>query len=279
MNNPRIFTLALLLAAVATLPACGLSLSSVVDPFHLLTPAPTTTTQPDTQAATRIPTNIASHGLRLRMYKITVPLGAFSLNDKLWRLVNEDTLDSQTSVLLAQNGLRAGTGPLARWATIAKLIDIPGASTQEFFCQTDGRTPLLIPTRANIPQQSVFYVDKDLNMQGRTFDKCDNAIRLSMTRIKNSSDIQLQLEPVVELGTITVIRNPQDVGVTRMSVPQEETFANLRLATTVKTDTFLIIAPANPKTNEFSVGTRFLSDSDQIPSLETILVFVPFNEK
>lgn len=271
----------ILLVSSAALPACGLTVSSVVDPFHILTPAtPTpTTTQPETPSTTRIPTNIATHGLRVRMYKLTVPLGAFSSNDKLWRQVNEDSLDSQTSVLLAQNGLRAGTGPLARWASIAKLIDIPGASTQEFFCQTDGRTPLLIPTRANVPQQTVFYVDKDLNLQGRTFDQCDNAIRLSMTRIKNTPDLQIQLEPVVETGTITVIRNPQDVGITRINVPQQETFANLRLATTVKADTFLVIAPANPKANPFSVGTRFLSDTDQVPPLETILVFVPANDK
>ncbi len=161
---------------------------------------------------TEVPVDDAGHMIPLRpvakvhLLKLTMPIGTFSLNQKVWRQLDEDSLDSKTSVLLAQNGLRAGVGPQSRWPAIAKLIDLPGATTQEYFCQTDGRTSINIVTRANIPEQTVFYVDKDLQLQGRTFDRCDNAVRLSMNKVKDSSDLVVQVEPVVQLGTIEVLR-------------------------------------------------------------------------
>ncbi len=66
----------------------------------------------------------------------------------------------------------------------------------------------------------------------------------------------------------------------RVTSPQEATFANLRLTASLKADQFLVIAPADPKAaaSAFSVGTRFLSDADKVPALETVLVFVPILE-
>src|SRR5882672_3272735 len=65
-----------------------------------------------------LPSNI----LRVHVYQLTLPLGTLSLNDKVWRELNEDALDSKSAVLLARNGIRAAIGPQQRWPVIAKLL-------------------------------------------------------------------------------------------------------------------------------------------------------------
>src|SRR5277367_6429520 len=121
---------------------------------------------------------------RMIVYRITLPVGTFRTNDKVWAELNEDALDSKTAVLLAQNGLRAGTGPLPRWAEISKLIDVPGAATDQMVCETDGRSTVNVVTRSNVADQIVVSVDRDLEQQGRTFNRCDDGFRLSMRKTR-----------------------------------------------------------------------------------------------
>ena len=85
----------------------------------------------------------------------------------------------------------------------------------------------------------------------------------------------IQVEPVVLGGTISVSRSGAELGNLQITGPQESTFVNLRLAVSLKMDDFLLLSPANPKGDTSSVGTRFLADTDKIPALETVLVFVP----
>lgn len=227
-----------------------------------------------------VPQNIYAEPatLRMRIYQLTLPLGAFSLNEKIWRQLDEDTLDSATTVLLAQNGLRAAVGPQDRWSAIYKILEGPGTSFQEYLCQTDGRSAVQVITRQNLPEQTIFYVDRDFTALGRTFDRCDNAMRLSMSRLKESSDMLVQVEPFVILGTIGVNRDERDLGVVRTTHQQEQTFHNLRVETRLAGKNFLVLAPLNPKTNAFSVGTHFLSDSEKVPPTETVLIFVPIKK-
>lgn len=224
-------------------------------------------------------TMVVPAALRVQVYALTLPLGAFSDNEKIWRQLDEDALDSQTSVLLAQNGIRAAVGPQERWPAIAKMLEGPGTLSQEYLCQTDGRSNVQIPTRPNVTEQTVFYVDRDLQLQGRTFQRCDNAIRLSMSPVRGSPDMIVQIEPVVLVGTIEVSRGPQEMGVVRMTLPQEETFRNLRLETQLKSGQFMVLAPADSKASSFSVGTRFLTNTDRVPAQEMVLVFVPVTRK
>ena len=117
---------------------------------------------------------------RVTVYSISVPVGAFSSNEKIWSQLNEDALDSRTSVLMAQNGLRAATGTVAKWPGIAAMLDIPGAATQQTLMQTDGRSSINVVTRQSVTDQIVVSIDRDLQEQGRTFERCDNGFRLSM---------------------------------------------------------------------------------------------------
>jgi hypothetical protein len=217
----------------------------------------------------------AANAPRIVVYKISAPVGTFSGNEKVWAELNEDALDSKTSVLMAQNGLRAGTGPLARWPAINRLVDVPGATTEKFVCQTDGRSSLNVVTRGGVQDQIVVSIDRDLEQRGRAFERCDNGFRLSMRGVRNKPELVVQLEPVVTLGTVNISRTGTAVGITNTQEQSEEGFPDLRMAATLEPDQFLVLAPVSPKENTFSVGSLWLSDPDKVPALETVLVFVP----
>lgn len=213
---------------------------------------------------------------RVTVYRITLPVGSFSTNDRIWAQLNEDAVDSKTTVMLAQNGLRAATGPVGRWPTISQLLQgTAGANTDQFVYQTDGRSSVNVVTRAGVTDQIVVSIDRDLQQQGRTFERCDNGFRLAMKPVRNKPELVVQLEPIVTLGTVNVIRTGVEQGITRTGFTSEETFSDLNLAATLTVDQFLVVSAMDPKASPFSVGTLWLSDQEKAPATETVLIFVP----
>jgi hypothetical protein len=250
---------------VADAGATGAAGSAATDPAADLGPAPG-----------NVPTDVIDREDRptVRVMMVTLPVGTVSGNEKVWRLLNEDALDADTSVLLAQNGLRAAVAPLARWPSVAALIDGPAATSRWLYCQTDGRTPLLIRTHESIQSQTLFIVDKDTHLEGRTYNDCDNGLRLSMSKQRGTGDILVQLEPVVQMGTVSYGRLVQGLSPSSVTEPREDTLVGLRIAAQLKPGTFLLVAPADPK-QPYLVGTRFLANTDKVPATETLLVFIP----
>jgi hypothetical protein len=213
---------------------------------------------------------------KVQVLKLTLPLGTFSANEKVWKLLNEDAIDGRTATLLAQNGLRAATAAQAKWPEIFKLINVPGVSTDEHKIQTDNRSSVTIVTHMGIASQTIFFVDSDLHLEGRTFDESTNSIRLSLSQMKPGGAITIQLEPVVQLppgpppGRFT---KPENI------VSNEITFANLRIAAPVEESDFLVLAPAEGKGNGFSVGGQFLTNVEKTPPVEYVLVLVPLRSE
>ncbi len=220
---------------------------------------------------------------RMLVYKITLPVGTFSTNDKVWSQLNEDGLDSKTNVLLAQNGLRAATGPIARWETLGKIIDVPGATTDQMVCQTDGHSTLNVVTRSNIADQIVVSIDRDLQQQGRTFEHCDNGFRLTMRKVRSLKkdekalpQLMVELEPVVTQGSAALMQHSAlTVNSQGGAFTSEEEFSDLQMGATLAADQFLVVSPQDPKESRFSVGSLWLSNPDHVPATETVLVFIP----
>jgi len=217
--------------------------------------------------------------LRVQLVKLTLPVGTFSGNEKIWRQLDQDALDSETSILLAENGLRAAVAPLERWPGVHKLIDVTGVVNELYVLQTDGRSSADIVTHPNITQQTIAAIDRDRDMHVRYFDRCDNSLRLALARKRDEARLTIQLEPVVQLGTVTLVRGPEETGIVRTSQRREETISTLRLAAPLDATQFLVLAPASPKENKFSVGARFLTNTDQLPPMETVLVFLPLTDQ
>jgi hypothetical protein len=210
---------------------------------------------------------------RVMLYRIVLPVGGFSGNARVWSQLNEDAIDASTAVLLAQNGLRAATGSVGRWPEIAKLVDPSGTSNQPVIIQTDGRSAINLPTRQNIAELYVSAVDRDRRLRVRQFERCDSGFRLAVRGVRNKAEIQVQLEPIVTLGTIQIARS--GMGFTNAGITAEESFDDLSLTANLSADKFLVVSALNPKPGSLSVGTQWLTNPDQVPATETVLVFVP----
>jgi hypothetical protein len=260
-------SLCLLVLATVTLAGCD------VDMANFWAPQKNPATQPaSTQAQAQLPRNF----MQLTVFKITLPLGVFSGDEKLWELLDQDVLESGTSVMLAHNGLRAGVGTVNTWEQLRKRISDVGASFSSYQIRTDGRMPVLLPTQQSIAEQILFVVDQDKRPLGRTYNNCDNSWRVNAVRQTGDRRALVQIEPVVLLGTaVHTTRTETELGVVSSTSRQEETLAPARLALEMDATQFLLLAPANPTKAEFSIGTRFLSDTTRLPVTETILVLVP----
>ncbi len=286
MYHRSSINMALCLAACALLCGCDAIKGPWYDPFLILTPHKEYTGNNDLVSAdvSTLQPALAQKQpgikmLRVQLVQLSLPVGTFSGNEKVWRQLDQDALDSDTSIMLAENGIRAAVAPVQRWPSLQKLINVPGAATQIFTLQTDGRSSVEIVTHPNIAEQTISSIDRDREMHVRTFERCDNSMRLSLVQRRDSSQLTIQLEPVVQLGTISVVRRPEDIGIVSNTLRHEETFSNLRLAASLGTHEFLVLAPAPAnKENKFSVGSRFLTNTDKIPPMETILVFLPLND-
>ena len=66
-----------------------------------LSPAPLTATSFNPGAAPAAPTAMIP---RVMLYRITIPVGGFSRNDKVWSQLNEDALDSECCFYLPRAG-------------------------------------------------------------------------------------------------------------------------------------------------------------------------------
>ncbi len=205
---------------------------------------------------------------RVTVYRISLPIGSFSTNEKIWAQLNEDAIDSKTAVLMAQNGLRAATGAISRWPTISGLLDVPGATTDPFLCQTDGRSSINVVTRPGLTDEMVVSIDRDLQQQMRSFDRCDNGFRLSMRADKkgpNQPELLIQLDPIVTLGTVEVTRTGNDMGITRSGFTSEESFADLHMAALLTAEQFLVVCAMDPNTSPFSVRNALAEQQRQSP--------------
>jgi hypothetical protein len=275
LRKPRLAVHLALLAATLALPACQ-AWNAFLDSLKSGsgTPPLTLVTSPRPGVAPAAVTPLLP---RVLLYRMVLPVGAFSGNSRAWTLLNEDAIDSKTSILLAQNGLRAATGAVARWPDISKMVDPEGASHQPVVIQTDGMSAITLPTRQNIPDLYVSSIDRDRRLQVRQYERCDSAFRLTVRGVRDKPELQLQLDPIVTLGAYQI--NRPGLGFTTADIPAEATFDDLRLSANLTVEKFLVLAPLNPKPGSLTVGTQWLSNPDQSPPTETILIFVPAPEK
>ncbi len=213
------------------------------------------------------------------VYKLTLPVGTFSANRKVWRQLNENVVGARTTVLLAENGLRAGEAPRVRWPAIARLINVQGSLNQPIICKSNGRSALTLLTRKNVQSEIVAYIDHTQHQVCRTYVDCDDGLMMAMRLVDGGRATQVALEPVVHLGTVSFKRNGMHLGIAGGVRPLIKPFAGLQLAVVVRRKHFLVVCPAAPKKDKFSIGSQFLSHTQTLPTTETVLVFVPVRKK
>lgn len=213
------------------------------------------------------------------VFQIRLPIGIFSDNKKVWKLLHNGTNSPATIALLRANGMRAGQAAIPVWHKIYKLINVSGGTTSTTLCQTTGLSKVQIAVRRNIRRELLLYHDATGRAILRSYRDCDNVFILAMHINPNTRSTVVQLEPAVNLGTVSFHRGRHSLGLVGGSHPQLHAFARLQVIADIPPGDFLVVSPIHTLRQPFSIGPEFLSQSARIPPRETILVMVPVRER
>ncbi len=280
MKTIRRFTAAVpwlfpaLLAAILILPGgCAVKRKRLIVSLDRPLPPPTATGP----AAARPAPQPFQPPTEIQVLRLTLPLGTFSANQKVWSMLEHNVASGKTTAWLSANGLRAGTATFSVWKKIVKLINKPGSTNQRIYCQVNGVRSVALVVRPNVRREILVYHTLPGGLVVRTYRNCDDVILLAAHENRKIPATIVQIEPAVNLGTVTFRRGPLALGIVRGVRPLQRVFTRLRISVAIPPRRFLVIAPSDPRGRPLSVGSAFLSRPQHVPPRETVLVFVPMN--
>jgi hypothetical protein len=214
--------------------------------------------------------------IQLVLYKITVPAGTVSgTQSKFWSHVDERAVDVGTYELLYKNGVRVGVAASSEWDYVKGILEqypamtLPSAFTGREVKDMDTELKL------KVPYQDVFYYNGDGDLVGRTFERCDNLMRVSFQPApRKLGTVRLTMCPVVRSLRERVVP-VGDINTTTYQFVHPEQLYDLNLTVDVPFDSFLVVAPSPDAKWPTSLGNAFLINDGAAEQTETLLVFRP----
>lgn len=212
--------------------------------------------------------------IQLVAYRITLPAGAVSKSDDFWKHINEQAVDVGTYERLLANGMRCGVAAATEWDYIKGILDKNPAQTQRTgFTGRDARG-IDLEMKKGIEYQNVFAFDTSGQLAGRTYERCDNLLRLSfMPAPRKHGSARIAVCPVVKSLRERLVPIG-DVSTRRIERVYPEHLYDLNLVVYVSIDSFLVIAPS-PDLQLPLLGKTFLVNDGPTEQTETLLVFRP----
>lgn len=213
--------------------------------------------------------------LQLTTYKITLPAGTVSRNEDFWRHIRETAVDVGTHDLLYKNGVRVGVAPADEWENLKAILEENPALTQPGTYSGRESGDLEMEMKLKVPYQNLFFFDPSGDLVGRTFERCDNLLRVSFYAAPHKpGTMRLGMVPVVR-SLREVWQATGEVNERRFELVRPEHFYALNLTVDVALDDFLVVAPSPEAKWSTSLGANFLMADGATDQTETLLIFRP----
>lgn len=213
----------------------------------------------------------------IQIMEINLPLGNFSQNAKIWKLLTKAPAGPRTIKLLAANGFKSGDGTFAAWPAIRKLINAPGVSTEAVYCQIANIAPVVLDVHSNIRNELLTYHTVAEPLVVRTYQNCADQFLIAANTNRTLGFTVISLEPAVKLSR----RHSQPAtGLPRPQAgpgPVRHVFSNLQFSFLLQPQHFVVLAPMSVSALNNSIGTAFLTQQNHVPRRETVLILVPLN--
>lgn len=193
--------------------------------------------------------------IELSVLHVQVPTEVREELGRLWALLREDVIESETALRLRRNGLRVGVGRTQDWPAVAQIID----------SLDDRRVNRLEPVRLppgfvlsleldSAPrEQTIFYVGFDGVLSGSTWPDSRNRLRIvQWPDLRRDDRIVLRMEPEVrqEREGSRWVRSA--AGLTQVPLSESNPIPAAGFQATLGPDEFLLIGPGT------SAGVRGL---------------------
>lgn len=271
------------LITAAFLAVCGLGLwSCAPDKPAAPNPAPPQTAKlnagflpPGTHLMNEDAIPRVEYLIQLTAYRITVPAGAVSRSDEFWKHIDEHAVDVPTYELLYKNGVRVGVAASSEWDYLKDILKQNPAITQPSAYTGREAKDIEMELKLNVPFQNLFYSDTHGDLVGRTFERCDNVLRVSFQPApRKPGSVRLALCPVVRSLRERLVAIG-DVNTRTIQFVHPEQFFELNLTVDIPFDGFLVVAPSEESKWGTSLGNNFLVNDGVAEQNETLLIFRP----
>ena len=213
--------------------------------------------------------------MALDVYVLTVPYGAVSRNDELWKRVNEQAVDVATYDLLYKNGVRVGEAPIAEYGRFVKTIEEQPASHRIHNLVDAQAKDVDLEIRKEVPSQLIWHYNGMHELIGWSYDRCENYLTLSYQPApRKNGTIRVVLCPVVKehRKRLEWIAGNKELEV---AFTQPKRYYDVNLRADVAVDNFLIVAPSAEASWPHCIGNRFFVQDGAAEQMENVLLIVP----
>ena len=210
----------------------------------------------------------------LEIFVVSVPHGTFSGNEPFWKRIDEQCVDVATHELLYNNGIRVGIAPQSELGSFSKYMN-DVSPVQKISINGSEIKNAKIEMKKDLPEQAIFYFDKDNIPIGRTFDECENIMEVSFEPApRKPGQIRLTLCPMVRATRKRMLFTQLNEGY-EMKFINPERYYDLNFRVDIPGDSFLVVSPSPRAQNTMTVGNAFLTKSGAADRLEQILIVIP----
>jgi hypothetical protein len=230
---------------------------------------------PDAQAHQMDAVPDVPYLISLNIYKITVPAGTISRSEEFWKHIDEHAVDIPTYEQLYKNGVRVGVAAASEWDYLKEILEQNPAKTQPGAFAGREAKAIDLEMKLKVPYQDLFYYDTTGDLVGRSFERCDNLLRVSFQPApRKPGTVRLGVCPVVRSLRERVVA-VGDVNTRTLQWVHPEQFYELNLSADIPLDSFLVLAPSPEAKWPTSLGNNFLVANGATEQTETIMIFRP----
>lgn len=223
----------------------------------------------------RDPAPVQESVICLEIYQLAVPAGTVSGNEGFWKQVNEQVVDVATYDILYKNGLRVGEASNDQWPFFKDFIEQNPALVRHSTMVAREANLIELEMNKDLTSQNLFYFDADNQLQGRSFDRCDNLLSVSFQAApRKPATIRVALCPVVRAQR-KVLQYSVNNDEREIQYINPERLYDLNLRADVAVDHFLLIAPSPEGRWSTSIGNAFLMRDGPAERLEQVIVLIP----
>jgi hypothetical protein len=216
--------------------------------------------------------------VQLDVYQLVVPLGAISRSEEFWKHVDEQSVDVGTYDLLRKNGWRVGMAPTGEWNYFHDIIETYPASSKPSALSASavgGNSSMELSMKTAVPYQNVFYFNDVNALYGRTFERCDNLLNVTLQQVPRKPGVAR----VTVCPTVRSLRRRFEVTMKNdervIEYVHPEHLYDLNLQTDIPAGQFLVLAPSPEVKWKTSLGATFLVQDAAAERLETVILLVP----
>jgi hypothetical protein len=213
--------------------------------------------------------------IQLGLYRITVPAGSISGSPQFWKHIDEHAVDIPTYDVLYKNGVRVGVAAASEWDYFKEILDQHPAKTQPGAFSGVKVRDIDLEMKLKVPYQDLFYFDTSGDLVGRSFDRCDNILRVSFEPApRKPGTVRLGICPVVRSLRERIVAVGDINTVSRQFVHPEQ-FYELNLSADIPLNSFLVVAPSPEGKWPSTLGNNFLISDGATEQTETLMIFRP----